>query len=65
MDRAALEKRLVEVQQAIDQTVAALNVLLGRRNELDFLISELAQGEETSPAAEIGGEDDNDCSESS
>jgi len=65
MDRVALEKRLAEVQAAIDQTLASLNVLVGRKSELQFILSEPEREGETPPASEIGGDDDNDCSESS
>ncbi len=58
MDRAALEKRLAEVQAAIDQTLASLNVLIGRKSELQFILSEPEREGETPPASEIGGDDD-------
>ena len=58
MDRVALEKRLAEVQVAIDQTLASLNVLIGRKSELQFILSEPEREGETSPASEIGGDDD-------
>jgi len=58
MDRVALEKRLAEVQVAIDQTLASLNILIGRKSELQFILSEPEREGETSPASEIGGDDD-------
>ncbi len=58
MERVALEKRLSEVQVAIDQTLASLNVLIGRKSELQFIISEPEREGETPPASEIGGDDD-------
>jgi len=58
MDRVALEKRLAEVQVAIDQTLASLNVLIGRKSELQFILSEPEREGETPPASEIGGDDD-------
>lgn len=58
MDRVALEKRLDEVQVAIDQTLASLNVLIGRKSELQFILSEPEREGETPPASEIGGDDD-------
>ena len=58
MERVALEKRLSEVQVAIDQTLASLNVLIGRKSELQFILSEPEREGETPPASEIGGDDD-------
>ena len=58
MDRVALEKRLAEVQVAIDQTLASLNILIGRKSELQFILSEPEREGETPPASEIGGDDD-------
>jgi len=65
MDRVALEKRLAEVQVAIDQTLASLNVLIGRKSELQFILSEPEREGETPPASEIGGDDDDLGGESS
>lgn len=65
MERTALEKRLVELQAAIEQTLANLNVLIGRKNELEFILQEMTREGKTSPVAEIGGDDDDDSSESS
>jgi len=65
MDRVALEKRLAEVQVAIDQTLASLNVLIGRKSELQFILSEPEREGETPPASEIGGADDDLGGESS
>ena len=58
MERVALEKLLAEVQVAIDQTLASLNVLIGRKSELQFILSEPEREGETPPASEIGGDDD-------
>ena len=58
MERVALEKRLAEVQAAIYQTLASLNVLIGRKSELQFILSEPEREGETPPASEIGGYDD-------
>ena len=58
MERVALEKRLAEVQAAIDQTLASLNVLIGRKSELQFILSEPEREGETPPASDICGDDD-------
>jgi len=61
--REALETRLALVAKTIDESVANLNMLIGRKSELEYLLTELAQGETANPpAAEIGDTHDDDSS---
>lgn len=62
--KAALEQRLAALNQAIEQQVANLNVLIGRKSEIEHLLTELAREGATPPAAEIGGDNGDDGSES-
>ena len=62
MERVALEKRLAGSRRQSTKPLP-LNVIIGRKSELQFILSE-PEREET-PPSEIGGDDDNDCSESS
>ena len=56
MNREALEARLALIAKAIDESIANLNILIGRKSELEYLLTELArEGASAPPAAEIGG----------
>jgi len=41
MLREDLQKRIKEIQNAIDQSAANLNALIGRRDELNYILSEM------------------------
>ena len=65
LDREALEKRLADVEAALQIAINEANTILGAKRELEYLLSELAQGETTNPpAAEIGDDHDDHSIES-
>ncbi len=45
VSKATLEQRLAQIQQAIEQSAANHNVLLGQKAEVQFHISQLFEAE--------------------
>lgn len=61
MNREAIEARKAALAKELEQAVNRANMCLGAIGECDYWLQQLAEGAgETSPPAEIGGENDDD-----
>ena len=60
MDLADLKARRQAIDAEIQKAIANANMLIGHRDELDYWIT-VAEGASAPSAAEIEGDDDDQC----